>query len=170
MFSLNYNQGDCAVKITVECPEAIIARIKQLSRGAFPKEVYAYLLGTRVNSTVYVIEDLFLPTDPNRYAKTHKTGSFPDSAFVEGMEAAEEFGGKLIGDFHSHPYTRKEILAGRSQQPPIFPDCALSEDDYHPPTWERISAICLVTETKDGRLRCRVRFWPVIPLELARSK
>jgi hypothetical protein len=141
--------------IKVQIPDRLLRRFKTLSKDAFPKETFAYLIGHAAGDNVEIVE-LFVPDDVDRYATPGRIHPHPHW-HDEARSYAQEHLAEVIGDIHSHPYRRSELGT-------LIPDRSQSEQDLDSGgSW--ISGICVVTEGKDKRRRARVRFWgPIVPV------
>jgi proteasome lid subunit RPN8/RPN11 len=146
-------------------PPAILRRIKEQAKSAFPKETYGLLLGTVLGDHIHV-DDLHVPDDVGAHATPWKV--FPQAHwFADAIEAAEEMfpDTGVVGFYHSHPYAIGECGG-------VIDDRALSEADIDGhPHGLMISGICVVQEfmRAGGRriLRASVRFWaPLITVKV----
>ena len=151
--------------ILVECPRRLIEGFKREAKRVFPKETYALLIGFDEESPAgrrVSITEIYYPEDAERFCTTQRA-NWQDAWLVDAAEHAKDVGAELVGDIHSHPWTRAEWQAIDG-----IPGRQMSEDDYDKFKWNRIAGICRVYETRTGKLRASVRFWP--PLTPVKTK
>ena len=146
--------------IKLEVPEKIIRDFQAGAKAAFPREYYGVLLGVDCGTKIELV-DIYVPEDLDKFC-TEKYVFFQEEWFVDAAEYGKEVGGTIVGDIHSHPYT-KEYLKTVVQ--PL--DCGPSETDLcRFPGWRGLTGLVIITESKKGRLSSRVFFWgPMIPVE-----
>lgn len=143
------------------CPSKIAEEFKRLAKKAFPKETISYLCGTLVGDSV-VIDALYTPDNVGKYSTSISISIQPEWS-IEAAEFAKEEGLCVVGDVHSHPVTKEDRKLG------VSASHAQSEVDLESRglNWQQISGICLVTESKTGKLRASIKFWgPTIPLDV----
>lgn len=142
--------------IKVHVSRTLINEFKKEAKEAFPKETFAYLIGSDAGTSVE-IEELFVPLDVDEWCDSNSV-NISDQWLPAARRQAGYHGLKVIGDIHSHPYKHGEM--GNMK-----PDCAPSADDIDGGL-PYINAICHVRELKNGKLISQVRFWgPMFPVE-----
>ena len=123
-------------------------KIAKIAKAAYPKEFFAFLLGTRSKKSL-VIEDLFVPIIIN----TENSVTFDTAeAFLDVYEYAGEENLEVLGDIHSHP---DFIDASPSEQD--WNNCQHFVDLYLKPP---IMGIVGVFKDKNGKLKTRTKFYP----------
>lgn len=139
--------------LSVRIPKALEQRFKKAAKEAFPNEEYAILLGQKRSAEVFEVVDLYFPPDRDKFC-TDRHVDIQPRWFKEARKLAQEAGYRLIGDLHSHPYTK-------------MTDASPSECDWdaseYPKGWTNgssiVMGICLVVK-RAGKWYSRVRFWP----------
>jgi hypothetical protein len=141
--------------VTIQVSEKITEEFKQKAKTSFPNEAFAYLMG-HTDEDKIVVDNLFYPTD----VESHCTPQYVHTQHSWRSEAKREAkrnGKQIVGDIHSHPYRYDKTKSGR------LSDTSPSETDWNGVYDGEISAICVVQQIKDGRLRARVKFWGPMP-------
>ena len=157
-------------RVKVVVPVEITNEFKKKAKLVFPNEAFAYLLGHEEDNVV-IVDELFFPKDVDSFCT-------PGNVHIQwgwGKQAqrrAKKIDGLVLGDIHSHPYTHEELtpppcVCGRDKHSKMKADMAPSEQD-----WEafkenkfQLMGLCIITETKNKRLRAKTKFWgPLTPL------
>lgn len=133
---------------TVKIPKSLVRRIRQEAKAAFPNECYAVLLGHWTPPLVEVA-DIWVPPDVQ---SGPKHVSLRPEWIVEAKDYAREIGYELVGDMHSHTFTRQDALNG------VVYDTSPSANDLKAYRWDRLQMIVLVRETRSG-LRTTYDIW-----------
>ncbi|HWR49910.1 MAG TPA: Mov34/MPN/PAD-1 family protein [Bryobacteraceae bacterium] len=147
------------MRMVLTVPPSIERQFKRAARKAWPRETWAFLIGTIAGDHAYV-DELFFPEDVDAYC-TEGSVHIQDRWFVDAAEQAKESEAVILGAGHSHPY-RKGFNCLR--------DRAHSEADMDTSLAKMISGVCVVQEMKDGRLRASMRWWgPSVELRVERG-
>lgn len=130
-------------------------------KSSFPVEALGYLIGRIDENGTAQVEEIYLPKDLDKQSTTGEV-TVTHNWFREARARAKSIKGIVLGDIHSHPYTRLEMIARKSiTKSPL--DCSPSESDLTRVKPGGISGIVLVTEGPSGMLRTRTRYWgPVV--------
>jgi len=147
--------------LRVDCPAWVIDRFKREAKEYFPKECFAYLYG-QLDAYCVTIEGLWFPEGLKQNCAENMVLIEPHWS-TEAREVAKEHDAVLVADIHSHPWPSKYLAGGNP------PDHSQSQADIdrRMNDWWKLSGICLIKETKTGKLRSSVRFWgPTIPLDV----
>ena len=144
---------------TFEISKSLVSKIKKISKDAFPRETIVYLLGEIIYDHIFV-HDLWIPDNVLDYC-THYSVNVKPEWQIEAIEYAKDNELEVVGSCHSHPFTKEELsvfsVTGAHQSESDIDSCGLF--------WQQISGICLVKQSKSGRLSSSIRFWgPTIPL------
>lgn len=144
-----------------EISKKLVSEFKAQAKSAFPKETIAYLCGT-LEHNIITIEELWVPEDVLRYC-THDTVTIKPEWAIEAIEYAKDNDMVICGTIHTHPFTKEELAiysgTGKHQSEADIDSCGLA--------WQQISGICVVKESKSGRLSASIRFWgPTVPLDV----
>ena len=146
-------------QVTVQVSPEVTEAFKAKAKANFPKEAFAYLLGHQDNETIQ-IDDLFYPTGVDDYCHPGYV-DVQDKWIRQVRRRAKQTGVMIVGDIHSHPYAIAEIEARR----PHHPDTSPSTIDWERTRFGLLMGICLLTETTNGRLRAKIKFWgPLVPV------
>jgi proteasome lid subunit RPN8/RPN11 len=140
--------------VTIYVSKKIIGAFKQKAKENFPREVFAYLLG-HTNEEKIVIDSLFYPTNVDSHCTPCHVNIQPNWR-SEAKREAKQTGTQILGDCHSHPYQY-------DQKSSHFSDTSPSETDWDSTYNGEISAICVVQQIKNERLRARIKFWAPMP-------
>lgn len=145
----------------LDCPKKILTEFKLQAKSAFPKETIAFLCGT-IEYDLLTIQELWVPDNVLKYCD-HNTVNIKSEWAVQAIDYAEENDLVVIGTIHSHPFTKEELEfysgTGKHQSEADIDSCGLA--------WQQISGICVVRESKSGRLTSGIRFWgPTVPLNV----
>jgi len=147
-------------RVKVIVPSEITNEFKKKAKSVFPNEAFAYLLGHDENDVV-VVDELFFPKDVDSFCTpTHVLMQWAWEK--EAKRRAKKIGCKIVGDWHSHPYTHDELTIEKRRV-----DLAPSQQDWEAFQQNKLQlmGLCVVTETKNKRLRTQMKFWgPVTPL------
>lgn len=140
---------------------AVIDSFRRDAVAHFPKEHYGILIGHDAGDTVELVE-VFVPEGVEKFCTT-KGINVLHHWLAEADEHAREMGCSVVGDIHSHPYTRQELRCM-----PLGVDCSPSDQDLRRfPGWRGIIGLVLITESARKRRRSTVHFWgPMIPVEV----
>ena len=147
-------------RIILTVPPRIEREFKAAAKREWPKETWAFLLGTIVGDRAHV-DELYWPEDADEHCTAWRSNPQPHW-FADASERAEEIDAAILGSCHSHPYHNDtNCLRERVR----------SEGDMdYPPVANMIAGICVVQEMKDKRLRASMRFWgPSVAVELRRG-
>lgn len=141
-----------------EISKKLINEFKILAKKSFPKEVIAYLCGT-IEQNIITVEELWVPDNVLKYC-TKDTILIQPTWSSEAIDYAKDNDLIVVGDIHSHPVSYEYSYAV-SNMP--------SESDVlsRGLAWEQITGICVVRQSKTGRLTSSVKFWgPTVPLDV----
>lgn len=145
------NLGQLKINVTTEVTDEFTARAKD----SFPNETFAYLVGKYVTPDHVEVTKIIVPENVDAHCSPAEV-DVQDKWLKAAKRKAKSEGLVVVGDIHSHPYSAAEIAARR----PHKPDTSPSESDLERSLCAGpIMAICLVTESKAGRLTARIRFW-----------
>lgn len=123
--------------------------VRAWCRRWYPSEAYGFLLGTVLGDSVEV-DHIWLPSEESaRRCFSPETVFAEDSWVHEIAEICEEEGWVIVGDFHSHTYSKEETKFSPVQ----------SAFDLDRTTDYAIFGLCNVEEQKNGRLTTRLRWW-----------
>lgn len=136
--------------IHLHVPKKIEREFVAAAKQLYPKEAYAYLLGTLAGDTVH-IDELYIPDDTAYFASEVEVVPQPHWR-AEALAQADESALILVGDIHSHPFPYTGTLIN---------DHAQSEGDLDYPNNFLINGICIVQNVgvKKQRLRASIRWW-----------
>jgi proteasome lid subunit RPN8/RPN11 len=129
-------------------------------RKWFPCEAYGFVLGTLIGNVAQA-DQLWVPSevDARHYFKKDRI-CFNDAWSLEIDEVLEEEGLMIIGDFHSHPYTKRETSASPVQ----------SAHDIDNAVNYAVFGVCVVDEKLSGRLVCDLRWWgPMVKVRVVKE-
>ena len=136
----------------LEIPSRIERRWHAEARRQWPLEAFAYLLGHR-DAWGYAIEDIWIPS--NSHAEASEYGIYTPRRWLhEAYRIADEEGLRVIGDVHSHPRRYRDYAGSLAEATP-------SEGDYDT-GWAGLCGITNASEQRNGRIRCRTRFYAPI--------
>ena len=144
--------------LRVELPAKLSREIRQKAKAAFPREEYCILLGTRESDELWVVEALYWPEDRADYA-TEDTVNVHMDWWLDAKRFAADNCYEILSDLHSHCYES-------DCEPDVGPSC--SDLDYS--TWitllcdgqPGVMGICMVQKVADGKMRSKIRFWPIV--------
>lgn len=137
------------LEISIDARKEVLSRFKKAAKDAYPKEIYAYLLGQDAG-TYYLIEDLYFPEKVIE-STTKNAVYMQDWWPSEVKEYAKENDLSILGDIHSHPRNFKKWKGLMSEVTP-------SEGDYVD-GWHGLCGICAVIQTRGGSLRSKIAFY-----------
>ena len=140
-------------QVTLRVSERVTEEFKKKAKASFPNEAFAYLLGHAEAESI-VIDDLFYPSDVDNYCSPEAV-DVQYEWMTEAKRQARLTDKMIVGDIHSHPHKYKTAKNR--------PDTSPSETDWDGLVDGHVMAICLVTQTKNGRLRARTKFWGPMP-------
>jgi hypothetical protein len=147
-------------KINLAVPAKLEREIITRAKAMFPRESFAYILGTIAGDSVH-LDELWIPDDLDQWTSEDCVLVQPSWA-VDAAAEAKESGLVIVAWLHSHCYLRFEgegLMKDRSQ----------SEADLDCGFQLPISAICVVQDIgkKRRRLRASVKFWGfTLPVEV----
>jgi hypothetical protein len=119
-------------------------------RLGWPNERFAYLIGRKVADLVE-IEHLFIPADVAAHASPRSVET-PARWYFAALDEAAQEAAQVVGDIHSHPRTYRYSRGWTLEATP-------SEGDYAA-GWIGICGITNASEQRNGRIKCRTRFYP----------
>jgi hypothetical protein len=142
----------------------VVEDFKRAAKCAFPREAYGLLIGhddPGLRRRKVTVSEIYIPEDVTRHCTPQGT-DVQLRWIIEAAQRAKEAGAEVVGEIHSHPWTYAEWKAsGR------VPERHMSESDQDRVMRNKVSGICRVYETRTGKLRASVRFWPpVVPVKL----
>jgi proteasome lid subunit RPN8/RPN11 len=143
------------LKLQVE--PKVIRQFKRQARAAFPRETLAYLFGHQYPDRTIVTE-LWTPNGLVALANNN-TIQMVEHAEYEAEEHAKEIGLELLGDVHTHPWTKDQLSDLHRLGTSSGTHPSESDWDRIGPGRRWITGICLINECENGRLICRIRFW-----------
>jgi hypothetical protein len=130
-------------------PQRLERRWHAEARRQWPLEAFAYLLGTR-DAWGFSVEDLWIP--PATHLEASEAGIYTPRRWLhEAYRIADEEGLTVLGDIHTHPRRFKAYGGSLSEATP-------SEGDYAT-GWSGLCGITNASEQRDGRIKCRTRFY-----------
>lgn len=141
-------------QIVIHVPERLTNQFKKQAKASFPNETYAYLLGHHEDGKIFV-DDLYSPPNIDDFCA-------PGIVNVQWdwITSAKRHGRRndmiIVGDIHSHPYNK-------AQAKKYSADLSPSETDWDGLAAGQIMGICLVKQTKDGKLRAKTKFYGPMP-------
>ncbi len=154
------------MKIRLTVTRRLLREFRAAAVNAFPKETCCFLIGTDTEDKLgpirYVeINEIWWPDNVAAHARCDRV-QFQDQWFIEAAEHAKDAGYVVVGQMHSHPWSRSDVQG-------CSPDCADSEADQDLFGWNRINGIFLVRQLSDlTKFRTRFRFWgPRVSVEMA---
>ncbi len=146
-------------QIILTVPPRIEREFKRRAKAAFRRETFAFLIGTIAGDHAH-LDELYWPDDVDEHC-TESAVDIQDGWYADAQDYARESEAVILGSAHSHPYAN----GGGSLK-----DRAHSETDLDSPVSRMISGICVVQETKSGRLRASMRWWgPSVSLRVERG-
>jgi hypothetical protein len=149
--------------IDVSVSRRVMRKLKSEAERAFPKECFSALIGTRLDTGVFEISDIWIPSDLGKYSKNscviqpaHWVEQANEYAFDNDLE--------VLGSHHSHPWTIEEL--GDSKIKNVLYSCATpSRGDWYC-EWSNLAGITAIVETepatngkKYGKLKSRTDFF-----------
>ena len=131
---------------------SVVAKFKRKAKELWPKECFAYLLGTTQFGHLEIL-DIWIPEDIEKHV-TSESIYLQDSWVPEVLEYCEEQDLTPLGTIHSHPYTYTEVKLRK-----FPPDHSTSEADSLSGITAKVHGICRILESKNVRLTATIRFW-----------
>lgn len=138
-------------------------RFRKQAIEKFPNETIAYLLGYDLGSRIEVVE-LWSPPAANVQA-TNSELDFDAHIDWEAFEHAKESELHLVGDIHTHPWTKAQCEFRRHVKISTMIHPSATDWEFRMGLrW--LTGICLIEEREKG-FYTKFRYWgPLTPIEL----
>lgn len=136
--------------VNVAISRNLLEGFRRRARAAYPNEAYGILLGAQTGSQ-YIVEDICYPQGVED-AGTPTGVNLTDEMWPEAEQDAARQGLTVLGDIHTHPYAKMELLG---ECVPSIEDHDRFEEDY-------LQGIMTVVKA-DGKMRTRCRFFAPAP-------
>lgn len=136
--------------LSIQFPQALRRSFTRAAKKSFPKETFAFCLGTTSPLGTISLDYLYFPEiilGPTGY-----DFEIPRDALPKAVELGSFLGTEVLASVHSHPYPENSGID----------DAAPSETDWNWCYPDLPIGICSIAENK-GKLHSRYRFWPVLP-------